>query len=276
MLVKCMAGCSTPAVLDALGLTTADLFSPSNASRSPAQAGIHRWRVNAVRPLRRIAQPKIDLLPHAKRWHSAADLTPLADLLGVTTESLVAMRTGWASATELRALRTGYTGRGCWTFPMRDDVGRLVGIRLRSEPDAIGRCRKYAVSGSRQGLFVPAGLQHSPPLLCVAEGATDTIALHTLGLPAVGVPSKGQGGDALVLLLQRVGPGRVLLLPDADDIDDHGMANIARRLAEHGIASHLAHPPGGAKDVRAYLNAGGDASGIRQLLDGPAESVVRQ
>lgn len=113
-------------------------------------------------------------------------------------------------------------------------------------------------------------------MLCVAEGASDTAALHTLGLPAVGLASKGQCGDLLTLLVQRLKVDRILLLPDADDRGERGMAKIGKRLAEYGIESRLAHPPSDAKDVREYLTKGGNAAGILELLDGVAEKVVRR
>ncbi len=100
-----------------------------------------------------------------------------AAMLSVSCESLVKLQVCWSA--EHRAM----------SFPMRDAVGGVIGIRLRCPHTA----RKWAVPGSRAGLFYPAEIFKAERSLrvFVTEGPTDTAALLSIGLPAVGVPSAG-------------------------------------------------------------------------------------
>src|SRR5690606_9675141 len=91
-------------------------------------------------------------------------LTRLAESLGLSIESLQRLGVGWAAR------------HRAYTFPMRRGDGTICGIRLRS-PDG----RKYSVRGSKQGLFIPDGIDATDRLL-VAEGPTDTAAVLDWGL----------------------------------------------------------------------------------------------
>src|SRR5690606_12677955 len=81
-----------------------------------------------------------------------------AQSLGLSIESLQRLGVGWAAR------------HHAYSFPMRRGDGTICGIRLRSPSGA-----KYAIRGSRQGLFIPTGLGVTDRLL-IAEGPTDTAA----------------------------------------------------------------------------------------------------
>src|SRR5262249_11266226 len=87
-----------------------------------------------------------------EEYRAAVDtrrLQRLAGSLGLTVDSLVQLGIGWATPEDLAAAGTKCRSSGAWSFPMSDQTGKVVGIRLRG-----GDGRKFAVTGSRQGLFI--------------------------------------------------------------------------------------------------------------------------
>ena len=100
----------------------------------------------------------------------AGQLTKHSMDIGLSVDSLQQLGIGWSKAAK------------AWSFPMRDDKLRIIGIRLR-RPDGV----KFAVSGSRNGLFIPISGYASRVL--IEEGPTSTAALLDLGFSAIGRPS---------------------------------------------------------------------------------------
>ena len=156
----------------------------------------------------------------AKDWLSfllrqSARTDRLAAELGVSTNSL-------------QRLSTVRVGRSdVWAFPMRSERGEVIGVRLRASTG-----RKWAIRGSRQGLFLPdgalpdvAGKVKSDPVV-VCEGPTDTAAALDWGLCAVGRPSCAGGLGMLVPLLQR---RHVVVLADRGDVV-LGVGELQERL----------------------------------------------
>lgn len=184
-----------------------------------------------------------------QEWMELRDnrsLTDLSNELGVSSLSLDQMCCVWAPRYH------------AWAFPMRDGTNGMVGIRLRSDNG-----KKWAVPGSHQGLFIP---QCAPAkMMVVCEGPTDTAAALTMGYFAVGRPSCSGGIDHIKLLVKRVQVQRVLIVADLDAPGLRG----AQTLAEHLELPNaiLALP---AKDVREFLNAGGN----RATMDSIARQLV--
>ncbi|MEM8873833.1 MAG: hypothetical protein AAGD32_06190 [Planctomycetota bacterium] len=272
LLMHCHGGCSTDAVLAALELRPADLF-PDRGSTGGNFAGFvdAAKRMKRDQP-RRPQPPAVNFLPLAKQWHAAADLSAIADTLGVSIDAMTRMRAGRVTREQLEQLRTACpNGSGAWAFPMRCHDGRIIGIRTRFDDGT-----KRAVTGSRQGLFFDPTLA-AAELLHVVEGCSDTAAMLTLGFDnVVGMPSAGQGADLLALLIQRIAPPtpRCILIADRDGPGLEGMRRVARQLARWGIRCRVTEPPGVSNDVRAYLNAGGDAAGVHMLAQGEAEEEI--
>ena len=125
-------------------------------------------------------------------------LAGLADSLGLPVPALRALTPAWSEQ------------RGAWGFPMRSATGELRGIRLRF-PDGA----KRAVTGSRDGLFLPFGAPTSGPLL-ILEGPTDTAAAVALDYAAVGRPSC-RGATAETVAYARHWPGPVVIVADNDE-----------------------------------------------------------
>lgn len=177
-----------------------------------------------------------------------------ADALGVSPESLAALNMAYAS--EHRA----------WAFPMCDGYGELIGIRLRSDDG-----RKWAVRGSRGGIFLPVMGNPITPTYLV-EGPTSTAAALTIGLQAIGRPSCSSGGDMVLDALRRLEVRQVVIVADNDDKPNglrpgwDGAVKLAKEL--RGIRSIIWTPP--TKDMRDFLKAGG----TRQLIEAETKNMI--
>lgn len=174
----------------------------------------------------------------------------LAMSLGVSLASLVALRCGWSHQYQ------------AYTFPMYDGLRRVIGIRVRNK---IGQ--KWAVPGSRNGLFVP---YLTPDQMietkewAVVEGPTDTAACLTLGIMAIGRPSCSAGIEYTVDLLRgksvviignydspKTRPDGTTFYPGQD-----GAAKLADELARVCKSVRVIYPRSGSKDVREWLANG--------------------
>jgi hypothetical protein len=145
---------------------------------------------------------------------------------------------------------------------MTDVGGRVLGIRLRLENG-----RKFAVTGGREGLFIPTGLPDSPTTLFVAEGATDCAALLDLGLSAVGRSSCTGGTRLLVELVARRRPGRVVIVADADEPGQRGADALACVLCAYVRDVRIITPPAGVKDARAWKLDGATAADVLDAVE---------
>jgi hypothetical protein len=122
-------------------------------------------------PPKQPEKPPQDFAALLSRW---GDHTPFslveshAETLGVSPHAL----------TEIGACYS--SDNSAWAFPMYDALRNVVGIRLRNE-----RGDKWAVRGSKSGVFLPAAL--TSPIL-VVEGPTDCAACLSIGLCSIGRP----------------------------------------------------------------------------------------
>jgi hypothetical protein len=164
---------------------------------------------------------------------------------------------GWSDA----GFHDGYGERPCWTFAEFDAAGDVVGISCR-----YGDGSKRSMPGGRRGLvFSPAwrelALAGEP--LFLPEGASDTLAVAALGFPAVGRPSNTGGVEALVQVLTALPSSTpVVVLAEYDPKPDgtwpgrDGACQVAGELAGRlGREVSWALPPGGTKDVRAWVRS---------------------
>jgi len=166
------------------------------------------------------------------------------------------------SVSSLRRLGVGYAGRGVWAFPMRRAAGRVCGLRLRSESG-----RKWAVTGSRDGLFYPPDqtADGSAGPLVITEGPTDSAALLDMGAPAVGRPSCEGCRSAAVEYCRRGGWRDVVIFSDADGPGVAGAERLADALLRVATV-RLVQPPHGFKDARAWRRAGAVAANLAALI----------
>lgn len=166
VLVHCFAGCTQDAVIGELRLMGLWREAPDDAVTRPAR--------RRTKPVRSVAPINWDAL--SSRYEDAAvgHMEQISGLLGVGVQSLF-------------LVRVGQINFGQHTFPMFHCDGREVGIRVRHVNG-----RKWAVDGSRNGMFIPTA-QPGTRWLLVCEGPTDTAAALTLGFDAIGRPCCGAG-----------------------------------------------------------------------------------
>lgn len=155
----------------------------------------------------------------------------------------------------LRRLQVGWCASLCaTTWPMRDANGSIIGLRLR-DPNTGS---KKSVHGSAAGLFYDhdrfASIE-SGARVWVAEGASDTAALLSVGLDAVGVPSAKSGGDLLLELGRRILPSEIVIVADSDGA---GVESARLLRSELVILAGIRtiQPPIGIKDAREWINRG--------------------
>jgi len=231
------------------------------SSKRAGEAGyLHRLRHDDFRPRHRVrtitlktAGPITDFTDLATAFRHAVDPAQLADLsvqLGLSVPSLNALGIGWSSA------------HGAWSFPMTDAAGLVRGIRLR-KPDGF----KFAVTGGKEGLFLPITEHDSAAPLLITEGPTDAAALLDLTFTnIVGRPSCTGGIKHLAALAQQRRPHEVVIFSDADGPGRRGAMNLASVLRVYVPTVRVVEPPTTVKDVRAWKQTGATRADVEQLI----------
>jgi len=209
-------------------------------------------------PIKKQPAPRssIDMTKLASQFHDAVDLDGQleteAGYLGVSALSLYLLRIGWSRADN------------AWSFPMRDENQKVIGIRLRS-PNG----RKWCVRGSRTGLFIPIQLPGDSPLM-ICEGPTDLAALLTVGIDAIGRPSNVGGADLIYRWLKKAKRRRdIVVIHDRDERGTMAEQNTRRgaqmliqRIARVVSTAKVIMPPRD-KDVRQWVQRGA----TKQLIE---------
>jgi len=158
-----------------------------------------------------------------------------------------------------------------WAFPMRDGLGDVVGIRLRRYHSS----DKWSVSGSKDGLFYDPDLEPIENVyngvkgreIVIVEGATDTIAGYSIGLPAVGRSSCNTGAEHIRTLCNRLRVSRVTIVADNDLYKERpgtstrppsrwrpGLEGAEKLAKDLGRTFRIFRPP--EKDLREWLVKG--------------------
>ena len=170
----------------------------------------------------------------------------LATALGVDDEALKALDVRFNPFEE------------CWSFPMRDAEGKIVGLRFRE----LGGSGKWSAKGSKDGLFYEANgfaredASKSERELVIVEGPSDTAAAISLGLFVVGRSSCQTGAALLRTLIRRVRPRVVTIVADNDTPGIKGAELLAGQLVPlHPVRVLVVPHP--YKDLRAWYLTGG-------------------
>lgn len=169
-------------------------------------------------------------------------LPSLAKDLGVSPRSLYDLGCAWAPPHK------------SYAFPMFDGYGNTVGIRLRALDG-----RKWAVRGSRQGIFCPSVNGQKRAVVC--EGPTCTAAALTLGFYAVGRPHCSGGMEPIKALFKRHGIREAVIISDNDEPGINGAIMLRNQLP---IPTAIITLP--TKDVREFLVRGGTKEDIEELV----------
>ena len=154
------------------------------------------------------------------------------------------------SAVSLKRLGIGWDGEA-FCFPMCDAKQNIIGIRRR-----LGNGRKICVTGSRNGLFIPAGIETAATLV-VCEGPTDCAAALDLGQAAIGRPNCDSKIAMTVAFVRR---RPVVIVADRDSAGMHGARKLYEALVKSGSSVRIVLPPVGIKDLRQWKQSGGRIS----------------
>ncbi len=213
---------------------------------------------------------------YVTRWHEIATVqvseqwvAELGRTLGLSTSSLARLGVGVLHPRHLGELHL----RGnelVWTFPMRDARERVIGLRVRPSHG-----KKFALRGSKNGLFIPSGLERGLERLYIAEGESDAAALLDLGVHAVGRAGCTQGAKLLGQLVSRLQPRQVVIVADADDAGRDGAGRLAREQCVLVRDLRVIEPPTGIKDARQWKHAGLTFEALGLAVDAASPVLVR-
>lgn len=191
--------------------------------------------VNLPPPEKKPEPPKINCTRIMAEWRENTLrewVHEFAFNLGVESVALFSLGVAWAA------------NRKAWAFPMFDGYREPIGIRLRTADG-----KKFAVTGSRQGLFLPDTKPESDIFVC--EGPTDTAAMLSVGLYAIGRPSCLGCEDMVRDFVRQNKIQRVTIVADADEPGQRGAEKLQQCLK---VKSKIWTPP--AKDVREAVKNG--------------------
>ncbi|MCE9531476.1 MAG: toprim domain-containing protein [Planctomycetes bacterium] len=253
ILLHCHAGCKPEEVLSAINLDFSHLYPSGYALRNNKGNCKPPGQLAAYVPLD-VAEPVINYhrfesLTATARRRAEGKHGKLAKQLGVDPEALVALGVG--------TLDYGNN----WVFPEVDDQFRVVGACFRSRNG-----KKTFATGGKRGLTIAQDWPRQPTQMYIAEGATDTAALLSVGVNAIGRPAAMPSSLAirwLIQLLRRDEHPYVIVLGDNDEpkngvaVGPKAASDLADILGcELGQNIHWALPQPQFKDVRDQIAAG--------------------
>lgn len=133
---------------------------------------------------------------------------------------------------------------GVAAFPMYHEDRVCIGVRLRSVAG-----KKWAIAGSKQGLFVPDMPIGQQVIIC--EGPTDTAAVLGLGLYAIGRPSCMGCEDMAAWFCHR---REVVIMSDHDGAGHRGSQRLASVMIRRARSVKVIEPLTG-KDMREWATS---------------------
>ena len=182
----------------------------------------------------------------------------LATSLGVERRSLIRLRVGYAP--KHRAS----------TWPMVDSGGRCVGLRMRS----LHGNKKFSYRGGRSGIFVPDGIPATTKRLYVCEGPTDTAAIISIGIDAIGRSSCNGNLATIVNFVRRLGCNDVVVVADNDGPGRSGAKQLASVLITVAECVRMIHPVEANSDIRDWVRAGHTSADFDEMVfEAPAMTL---
>ena len=145
-------------------------------------------------------------------------------------------------------------------FPMRNADGEVTGIRYRQ----LTTGRKWALKGSKDGLFyIPEYIPITDEIV-VCEGPTDMLAAASVGLNAVGRSSCMTGAAHLREFVRAHRVRHVSIIGDNDKPHDRpdgswwrpGLDGAAKLARDLHVSARIVLPPPHIKDTREWYRSG--------------------
>ena len=236
-------------------------------SEKPVESGgwIHAVEVvlpRLTRPVKRLTPDEVESLVRGCERHprAQAQRTSLARRLGVSVRSLERLHVGCGADKR--------SGLEFSSWPERDARGAFTGL-VRRYADGV----KKTYPGTSHGLIYADDWRGDGRVVLVPEGGSDTAALLSLGLSAIGRPSN-LGGVKLLTQLLKGYRGCVVVLGENDQKAREtcrcgvcnycwpgrfGAVETAKKLQSRGYRVWWCVLPD-AKDVRAWCEANPFAS----------------
>ena len=153
----------------------------------------------------------------------------LGQSLGVTANSLKRLNVGWDGE--------------AFCFPMADERSHIIGIRRR-----FGNGKKFCITGSKNGLFIPAGIERAERVV-ICEGPTDCAAALDLGWSAIGRPNCD---SKVAMTVAYVRQRAVVIIADRDSAGMRGARKLYEALMSSGSSVRIILPPDQYKDLREW------------------------
>lgn len=243
--LKCYSGCSGRDVWAALG--------------NPQRPRHEYVRSSSVR-----GSP-IDFESMLQRWRQdtvTIRLERLATSLGVSVESLKRLGTVY------------WKEKNAWAFPMRNPIGMVCGIRVRSESG-----NKWAVEGSAGGLFIPSNQRPDGPI-GICEGPTEAAAIMDLEYAVVGRQSCNSVVPETIEYIKSL-PRRDIVIFCNRDIEHKTKQGRTFYPGQDGaiaLAKEIGKPlkiilPPSHKDFRDWLKAGATKGDVDYLIQNTGWTV---
>jgi len=160
----------------------------------------------------------------------------------------------------LDRMHMGQDGKDNLTFPMFDGSREPIGIRVRNMDG-----KKWAIKGSRNGLFVPKRLRETIGIL-ICEGPTDTAAMLDLGFDAIGRASCNTGAEFCKPIVAK---REVVIIADSDGPGLEGAEKLAEELWDVASTVRIITPPY-AKDARDWKRAGATKREVMAVINSVA------
>ena len=133
-----------------------------------------------------------------------------------------------------------------WAFPMRDEQGKLCGVKLR-----LRNGKKICVKGSRLGLVYSTGFDSKRRDLFVTEGESDCMVAAGFGFNAVARPSCSSCREHVRRLAIRKD---VVVCADRDEAGKKGACDLTLAIKSAASSVTIITPP--VKDLRSWFAEG--------------------
>ncbi|MEV1157754.1 phage/plasmid primase, P4 family [Micromonospora chokoriensis] len=241
VLLKCRAGCTTTAVLTALGMTFADLAA-LDVGDVPTRARSTSTPANPAAVAALAAQLDGFTYRFAIDGESSGAVAYTADRFGLGIDD--AQRLGLGLALDLG-------GGPRLVVPFRDQAGVPRGYQARAlDPRArirwLGAKSPEGESWSRLAWF-PAETGWAEVI--VTEGPGDGLTACAVGYDTIAVRGAGLAASVADEVAGMVGDRPAVIVGDADPSGDNFARTLAAELAKRGVSARKVRPPTDGDDL---------------------------